>query len=556
MLSVELFSLGLSLLQVALPLYSMQVFDRVLTSGSTATLLALTMIVGLLLACAALLDALRAQTFVRLANILEARWQKTLVNVAFRPSYPASGASLRDLEVVRACLAGPAMAAVVDLPWTSIFILAIFSLAPLLGWLTLGAAASLLVLAAIGEGLSRRWSRDSQARAGEAQRVLEVALAGRDVLLAMGAAAPICRRVLALRDEAAASGTRSLDRTAWSSAAARGLRSLVQMTILMTATLLVLSEELPPGVILASLMLLTRALSPIERIAASYRQLSAAWQALHRLLLLEAKTETDAAAPISLPPLAGRVEVQSISGRRSPNAAVMLKNISFGLAPGQLLALVGPSGSGKSTLARLLVGALTPTCGTIRLDGATLTDWKPEEVGRQIGFLPQEAQLLDGTVAEIIARFGEVDDAKVVAAAQQVGAHDLILRLPQGYRTLIGRSYSGLSAGERQQIALARALYGEPSLLILDEPISHLDDIAEKKILNVIMAAKERGATMIVVSRLTSILHVADYVLRLDQGRLHFFKPRDQLDSYLSLRLAASHEPAGRKPSMAQAAGS
>lgn len=544
LLSIGVFSLALNIIQISLPIYSMQVFDRVLASGSTATLIALTAIVGLLLSSGAVLDALRAQMCVRLGNILELHWRDSLLKVAFHAPQPrAPGqASLRDLESLKSCVMGPAMTALMDLPWSSLYLLAIFALAPVLGWLALGAAALLLTLAAVGGSLSVRWSDDGHARAGDAQRVLEASLAGRDAVLSMGAEASVQRRIAGLRDRAAVSSSRSLDRSAWFGAAARGLRSLMQVIILMTAALLVLSEEIPAGIIVASSMLFTRALTPIERVIASHRTLWVAWAAFSRLLRLEPTLSTEGSRPLSLPSLTGQVDCIGVSGRRSAVAATALDNISFSLSAGQVLVLVGSSGSGKSTLARFLVGALRPTSGTIRLDGAAIGDWNAQELGRQIGFLSQEPQLLDGTVAEVIARFGAIDDSKVVAAAHRAGAHELILALPKGYQTVIGRSANALSAGERQRIALARAFYDEPALLVLDEPTANLDDKGEKHILQTINSAKDRGATTVIVTRLSSILHIADYYLMLEKGRMRFFSPRKDLSRFLKPRLASNHD--------------
>lgn len=542
--SIALFSIGLNILQIAIPIYSMQVFDRVLASGSTSTLIALTAIVAFFLTSSTLLDGLRAQMLVRLSNALEIHWRDILLKATFCTGrlQPVGHASLRDLDLVKNYLASPAMAALMDLPWSSLFLAAIFSLAPLLGWLTLGAAGLLLINAAIGESLSGRWSRESQAHAGEAQRMLEASLTSRDAILSMGAEASIRRRIAALRDGAAASGSQSLERMAWITAIARGVRGLMQVIVLMAAAMLVLSEEIPGGIIVASSMLFTRALAPIERVAGSFRALQVAWDALCRLMHLPSNTEASSGTILSLPSLAGRVDVVEVSGRRSPAAAIALEGISFCLESGRVLVLIGSSGSGKSTLARLLVGALRPASGTVRLDGAAVEDWNPEQLGRQIGFLSQELQLHEGTVAEVIARFGPIDDAKVVAAAHRAGAHELILALPKGYQTIVGRSANGLSAGERQRIALARAFYGEPAFLVLDEPTVNLDDRGEKHILNAIKAAKERGATIVIVSRLSGLLHIADHFIMLERGRMRFFKSHDDFKVLMQPRLAAAQQ--------------
>jgi PrtD family type I secretion system ABC transporter len=542
MVFVVVFSAGSNLLQLALPLYSMQVYDRVLTSGSVATLVALSLIVGVAIVAGALLDALRAKLLVRLANVLELHWRVPLVRAALCPDRPrlsGGAASLHDLDTVKACVTGPGMAALADLPWSLLFTFVIFALSPLLGWLTVAAGMLLLTLAVVGEAASGRWSCDAQAQMRAAQRCLDVSLWGQDAVVSMGAEGAVRRRVTQLRDGAASSGSCGLDRSAWCAAATRGLRSLLQMAILMTAAWLVLSEQIPAGVIVASSMLFARALAPIERVAGAYRHLRAARDSL-LLLLRSLVAETDRGRALSLPPLAGHVEVKGLTGRRSPTAATSLQNVSFGLRAGEVVALLGATGSGKSTLGRLLVGATRPTAGTVRLDGAAVADWDPEHLGRQVGYVSQEPQLLEGTVAEVIARFGPIDDDKVVAAARRVGAHDLILRLPHGYRTTVGGIGGGLSVGERQYIALARAFYGEPKFLVLDEPTAHLDNNGEQKVLVAIAEAKSGGATVVVVSRLPSLRQMADHLLMLENGRMKFFRPHLELEKHLRPRLVAT----------------
>jgi PrtD family type I secretion system ABC transporter len=543
LLLVAAFSLVSNVLQLALPLYSMQVFDRVLASGSNPTLLALTAIALVFVAAGVLLDALRAQMLVRLGNALELHWREPILKAAFHPARCRSASlgpgSLRDLETVRACVTGPGMAALLDFPWTSFFVLAVFALAPLLGCVTVAAMGLSLVAAAVGETLSGRWGQEGQAGMGEAQRVLEANLADRDAVLSMGGEARVRRRIAALRDRALASGSRSLERLAWSTAAARGFRNVFQVAVLMAAASLVLSERLPAGAIVASSMLFARALGPVERVAAAYRQLRAARDALLRLVTFE-DGAADGDKALSLPVLAGRVEVANLTAKRSSAAATALADISFDLRAGEVMAVVGASGAGKSTLARSIVGVTESTGGTVRLDGAAVADWDPEQLGQQVGYLPQEPQLLEGTVAEVIARFGPVDDAKVVMAAQRVGAHEFFLRLPQGYRTAVGRFDHALSAGERQRVALARAFYGDPTLLVLDEPTANLDDQGEKGLWNAVLSAKERGATVIVVSRLISLLKMADHLLMLEKGRVKFLKPHAQVEKHLVPRLVAA----------------
>lgn len=540
-LVIALFSLGINLLQLALPLYSMQVYDRVLPSGNVPTLIALSLIVAVLIIASALLEGLRAQMLARLGNALEIHWRDRLVRLAFNPFHPKQGVAghLRDLDLVRNWIASPGMAALFDLPWSGLFVVTIFILAAPLGWVTLGAIALVIVVALLGEIMARRPLHEGQMRSAAAHMLFDAALIEREVNHALGSTGPVTRRVGEIRNRALASGTRALDRLAWAGAASRGTRSLLQIGILMAAAFLVLSDSIAAGVIVASSMMFTRALVPIDRVSSGFRQSKAALAALIRLgnlMNLEARD----ARQISLPPLSGRVEVQDVSGRSAARAATGLEKVSFSLQPGETLAVVGASGAGKSTLARILVGALAPSAGTVRLDGNALSDWPIEELGRQIGFLAQDVQFMEGAAAEIIARSNTPEDAKVIEAARLAGAHEMIQGLPNGYQTVIGRYGYLPSSGERQRIGLARAFYGDPALIVLDEPTANLDDKGEKQVLAALQQMRARGATIIVISRLISVLHAADHVLMLDKGRVKMAKPRSELDSYLGPRLAAT----------------
>lgn len=537
---LSIFSLACGLFQLAVPLYSMQIYDRVLASGSRSTLVAISLIVGILILSGALLDAVRATMLVRIANALELHWRPLVLRGAADGHGPATAmASCRDLETLKACLTGSGFSAALDIPWSFLPVMAIFALSPLLGWITVAGAGLIVLSALVGEMLSAHLVQASRSHLREAQQLFDAAAASWGLVRALGAESRLRRRVAGLRDRATTCGTRALDRAAWAAAAARGLRSLLQMTILMSAAYLVLAQQMPIGIIVASSLLVTRALAPLERVAGSYRQLRAAWQALSLLMAAEMAGKPTSSA-ISLPPLSGDLELKGVVARHARSGGPGLRDITFRLQPGQVATVLGPSGSGKSTLARLVAGAIQPASGTVRLDGASLATWDPEQLGRQIGFLDQAPDLFAGssglTIAEIIARFDDPDDAQVIAAARQVGAHKAILRLPQGYRTPGG---SGLSAGERQLVALARAFYGAPRLLVLDEPTAFLDNTGEQHVIAAIADAKKRGCTILLVSRLAIMMQMSDFIIYLGHGRLKRFQPRADVEAEFGLRLIA-----------------
>jgi ATP-binding cassette subfamily C protein EexD len=537
------FSLMLNLLQLALPIYSMQVYDRVLPSGSGATLLVLTVLVAALVMSGTLLDGLRSQILVRLANQLDRAWRQRLLGALFAPAQPSRAASnpIRDLEQLKTIVSGPSLVTLLDLPWAGLYVLACFFLHPWLGVLTLISLGLILVTGILGQRWAAAPARRAHESAGESQALLESSVTGREPLLAMGAAHRLLPRILTKGEAGAAYLSRSLDRSSWAAALMRGLRSLQQVAILLLAADLALHDALPVGAIVAASMLFARAALPFERLASSWQSLLTARMLINRMMQVVDGTPAPSAR-VALPALQGRIQVTGARITPPGSPRPILADINFEAPPGALVAVMGPSGAGKTALTRLLVGLLPPSGGEIRLDGAVVGDWSSSDLGSQLGYLSQDHEPVAGTVADIIARFGAIEGPQVVEAAMRVGAHELILRLPNGYQTRLSRDGAQPSRSERQLINLARAFYGNPALLVLDEPTAHLDDRGEKAVISSIIEARAAGSTVLVVSRHIALLQAADHLLLLEGGRQRFFKPRAELERHLGPRLATMEE--------------
>ncbi len=532
---VAVFSLGANLLMLGLPLFSMQIYDRVLPTRSEATLVVLTaLIVGTILAVL-LLDLVRGRLMVQLGAKLSAR----LSGPAIMAGLHGDGRSVAtqpatDVETVRRVLSGPVALAVFDAPWSVLFILVMFSLHPYLGAIGLGGAAVLVLVAILTNARARRAAN----RVGliERQTGSIVDEFGREngALRAMGGVEEVQASVLAQRGRRLGLELQAGYASALGRSAGRAGRSALQLAVLGVAAWLAVLQEVPAGAIIAVSLLLGRALAPLEQLASGWHQLSEGRQAWRRLTTLE--RESAKPRRTRLPAVAGQLQAENISLRYGDRNAFVIRGLNLAVGAGETLAVVGPVGAGKSTLCRLLSGVEPPTTGELRLDGASLADWPPEQWGGSIGYVPQEFQLFQGTVAENIARFGEIDDAAVVAAAQLAGAHEQILSLPNAYETQLGETGTRLSSGERQMIGLARAFYGSPRFIVLDEPTFHLDDAGEQQLASALHELKATGCTIVLASRAASLLHLADHLLMLRRGRPPAFKANASIAELLRPR--------------------
>jgi ATP-binding cassette subfamily C protein len=529
--AVALFSVFSNLLMLTGPLFMLQVYDRVLSSRSEETLVALFALVTVLYALYWLLEFARSRVMGRIA----ARLQSTLAPRVFRASLdaaargrPAPGALL-DLDALRIAMGSGVVLALFDLPWTAAFLAAIFLFHPLLGWVSVIGGGLLVVVALLNQALTARTNADSQTRALRAAELARHTQEAADYVGVQGMAPDLTARWAAEQDAALDRATASGDTGGIFGSFTRAFRFFLQSALLAAGAWLVLRGEITGGAMIAASILLGRALAPIETAISQWPVLQRARTARASLNTLLAENPAPV-APTPLPTPEARLDVRGITVAGRPGDPAVLQNITVSLAPGEALGIIGRSGSGKSTLARVLMGLVRPNAGEVRLGGATLAQYGPDGLGRHVGYLPQEVRFLDGTVAENIARMTPVPDPdRVVAAAKKAHVHDIVLKLTEGYDTRLGPADRRLSGGQKQRLALARALYGDPVLLVLDEPNSALDAEGSEALNAVVQAMKAEGKSVVIMTHRPTAISACDHLLVLDQGRVAAHGPRDEV---------------------------
>jgi ATP-binding cassette subfamily C exporter for protease/lipase len=530
--TVAVFSGFLNLLMLVPSLYMMQIYDRVLGSRNETTLLVLTLLVLASYVFMSALEAIRTFVLVRVGARLDAQLGARVFNAAFERSLRLAGSNaaqpMHDLNTVRQTLTGPGLLSLFDAPWMPIYIIVVGLFSWQLGVFALGGAVALTVLAVVNEKLSQPKLQDAQKYSFQAQLAISNHLRNAEVIQAMGMLGNIRSRWHALHVRQLQLQAVASDQAAVMGGVTRFIRISMQSLSLGFGALLVLEDKMSPGMMIAASILVGRALAPAELLVANWKQIilgRAAYDRLHQLLAEHPMRPQG----MPLPPPTGKVALQGVVVVAPGTQRAILRNMSFTLEPGTSVGVIGPSGSGKSTLARALVGIWPVAAGTVRLDGADLHSWRADELGPHIGYLPQDIELFDGTVAENIARFGEVDSEQVIVAATRAGIHEQILLMPQGYDTPLGAGGNALSGGQRQRIGLARALYGDPALVVLDEPNSNLDDHGEKALIDTVKGLNARGKTTLLVTHRTSILEVVTRIMALREGTVVAFGPREEL---------------------------
>lgn len=530
---VGLFSLLINALLLVVPLYLLQVYDRVLPSSSVETLLYLSAMAVVALGFLGFLDAVRAIYTQRVAATLDRQLGARTFAAALGDGHAGAPLSpLRDLASVCAFIRSRGVTVLFDLPFAPLFLALLYLIHPLLFWLTLAGAVALFVLVVANQLAIGRNDALSTERTALASQAEQAFIRNAETLRAMGMVESAARLWGRHVGEALVLHDRSASANAMFSGASRALRMVLQLAILGAGAWLVLGGKMTAGMIFASSLVSSRALQPLDQLIGSWRQIVDArrgWRRLGEALAGQPRE----GGKLALPDPSGAIAAQDLvfmAPNAQPGAAPIIKRLNFEIAAGQAVAIVGPSGAGKSTLARLLVGAVQPTGGAVRIDGADLRTWDENQIGRHIGYLAQEVELFPGTIAQNVARLDpDADDAAIVEAAKRAEAHELIVAQPDGYQTRIAPSDRTLSGGERQRIGLARALYGKPGILVLDEPSTHLDGTGEASLEAVLAAARAAGVTVIVITHRPSIAMACDRVMLLRGGMIEAFGPSTEV---------------------------
>jgi ATP-binding cassette subfamily C protein len=553
-LAAALFSLLINVLYLAPTLYMLQVYDRVVPTAGKTTLLFVTLALALALLTLSGLDMVRGRLLVRASERVDSLLAPKLLEQMMASETGGTAQAMRDFDSIRATIGTPVIAAMFDAPWTPVFLVVAFMLHYWIGIMAVISAALLVTLAWSNQRATQSRMEFATTAMAAAQNMQQAAAMQGATVRGLGMTRAMVDRQLDRRQIAISHMVGAQLVGSRLTATSKFFRMFVQSSALGVGALLAIAGDISAGAIIASSVLLSRALQPIEAIIGGWSALATARAAIHRLshVLEGIGRERSYTA---LPAPTGLLEVEGAGVRIGERTVLM--GVSFKAQPGKILGIIGPNGSGKSTLGRILVGAIQPMVGSVRLDGARLGDWNPAELGKFVGYMPQEPSLFEGTIKENICRFArpttseqarQIDEA-VVVAAQEAGVHDLILQLPEAYETRLGLMGSGLSLGQAQRIALARAIYGSPTVLVLDEPNAFLDNAGEAALIGALTRARARGATVIVIAHRRSVVDASDELLVLDEGRPTMMGP-----SQAVVRRLAAPQSGPQKPQAENAA--
>ncbi len=556
-LSVGFFSFFVNALMLVPSFYMLQVYGRVVTSGSIPTLVMLTLIMTILMGTMGSLEWVRSRIMVRLSTRLDVLLSRDVYRASFKKALDSGGMDasaqpLNDLTGLRQFLTGNGLFAFFDTPWLPVYIGVMFLFHPWYGWFAIGCAIVLLMLAVVNEKLTGKAIADANKQNIAANLHTNKNLRNAEVIESMGMLETLMgrwgerqRQVLLLQSQAS-------DKGGMVTSFSKTFRMLSQSLILGIGAYLAVKQEITPGLMIAGSILLGRALAPIDLMIGSWKGFISARSQYARLneILDEQQAEPQR---MSLPAPEGHVLVENLIVSAPGSKTPILKNISFVVPAGSVVGVIGPSASGKSTLARALLGVWAPQHGVVRLDGADINNWDKRELGPYVGYLPQDIELFEGSISENIARFREVEPDKVIQAAKAAGVHEMILQLPEGYDTVIGSDGVNLSGGQRQRVGLARAIYGSPRLIILDEPNSNLDEVGERALAMAIQQLKASGATVFIITHRTSILAQLDRLLVMSNGAIGLYGPRDKVMAELNKQQASAQKIAQVAPGQSAA---
>jgi len=526
------FSFFINLLMFVSPLYMLQVYDRVLTSRNETTLVGITLIAAFALVVYALLEMLRSRILVRAGVLFDEKIASSIFSAVHRGNLRnpegGHGIALRDVDTVREFLTGSGLLAFCDAPWTPVFLLACFVLHPWFGWMAIAGGSIIFALTLLNEVATKRELAAASQAGNAAGQYAQATLRNTEVLQAMGMLGALRRLWGQRHSDVLAYQALASDRAGLIVAATKFTRMFLQTLILGVGAYLAIHREISPGSMIAASIIIGRALAPVELLIANWKGFTAVRASYARLQKL-----IEVAGPeperMNLPRPAGQIEAENLVVGAPGKAQAILQGVSFRLAPGTIVGVVGPSAAGKSSLARAVTGVWPIARGALRIDGSEISHWDPQALGRHIGYLPQDVELFAGTVAQNIARFDMIDEEAVIAVAKKAGCHELIQGLADGYNTQIGIGGHALSGGQRQRIALARAMYGNPSFIVLDEPNASLDAAGEEALMRAVQELKQMGTTIMIVTHKVNILTAVDAVLVMNAGTVQAYGPRDQI---------------------------
>lgn len=526
--TIGTFSAITNLLMLVPSLYMLQVYDRVLASRNELTLAMLTVLMlGAYLLMVGL-ELVRSFVLVRVGAQFDMKLNKRVYTAAFEQNLKQAGGnagqSLSDLTTLRQFLTGNGLFAFFDAPWFPVYLIVIFFFEPALGWFALGGTLVLVVLAIVNERTTKAPLAEANGMAIAANTMATNNLRNAEVIESMGMLPNLIQRWFKTHGKFLQLQAEASEKAAKVASATKFVQVSLQSLVLGFGALLVLENKMTPGMMIAASILVGRALAPVQQVIGVWKSWSTTRSAFERLSkLLEANPAREAG--MELPQPKGALSVEAVTAGPPGAKAPVVKGLSFAINPGDVLGVIGPSGSGKSTLARLLVGVWPAMMGKVRLDGADIYQWNKGELGPHMGYLPQDIELFSGTIAENIARFGDVDSEKVVLAAKRAGVHDMILHMPNGYDTKLGDGGAGLSGGQKQRIGLARAMYDDPAVIVLDEPNSNLDDVGEQALVQAVLDLRQRGKTIVLITHRTTVLGVTNKLLLMRDGGVQAFGP-------------------------------
>lgn len=532
-ISIGIFSFFINLAMLAVPLYTLQLFDRVLSSQSMDTLILLSIAVALALLLLGSLEVLRSRIMVRISVWLDRVLGPELLSVSIRSAPMMPGQSnlqtLRDLSSLRSFVAGAGVFHLFDSPWVPIYVLVIFAMHPALGWIALLGAIILAGLALINEASTRKPLADANAIAIQVQNNVEANARNAEVIEALGMLKPVVQQWQEQSRHTLALQTVASDRAGLLTGMTKVFRLSLQVAIMGVGVYLAIQQIITPGIMIAASIILGRALAPVEQMIGTWKGFVGAREAYHRINKLLSQNLAQR-GNTTLPRPDGHLSCTNVTYLPPGQTSPTLQGVTFELAAGESLGIIGPSAAGKSTLARLLVGVWQPRIGNVRLDGADVYQWERDSFGKYVGYLPQDIELFDGTIKQNIARMDpEAQDEAIIAAAKMADCHEMILKLPNGYDTRIGTGAHTLSGGQRQRLGLARAFFGDVRFLVLDEPNASLDSEGEEALLAALDKAKQLGITTAIICHRPSLLSQVDKLLMLQSGRMVTFGPRDEI---------------------------